>query len=82
MQYFLWVRWSPECKEAFEITEESASCIEKSDFSSNNENHWFYIYTPTGKTIKMKLLRALAYKIVTREINPLEDDSHYDDPLS
>jgi hypothetical protein len=81
MKYYLWVRWSPECKEAFEITENAANWIKNEWHNGRwSENKWFHFTTPTSRKIKLKLNKALAFKVVTKEFNPLEDESFYDNP--
>lgn len=81
IKYFLWVRWSPEYKEAFEITEGSAEMIEK-HISNIVEDDYVYLATPTGYAIRVRLKESLAFKIVTKQINPLEADEYYDNPIS
>ncbi len=83
MKYYLWVRWSDKCKEAFEIIEQSANFVEQETESITRllKDDFVWLQTPTGKTLKIKLQRTLAYKIVTKETNPLEDTEYYDNPL-
>lgn len=84
MKYFLWVRWDAVNKEAFEITKQGANFIEQETDSICNllQNDFVWVPTPTGKILKIKLQKTLAYKIVIQETNPLEDVTHYENPLS
>lgn len=85
MKYYLWVRWDVANKEAFEITKQGANFIEKEtkDISTLLQDDGFvWVPTPTGKTLKIKLQKTLAYKIVTQETNPLEDATHYENSLN
>jgi len=81
MKYYLWVRWSDKCKEAFEITKCSANWIE--EMRGDDYSHGLYQFsTPSGKWLKINLMKALAFKIMTRETNPLEDEVLYNNPTN
>jgi len=79
MKYYLWVRWTPECKEAFAITKDAADWLEKNTVTGNSMCRFS---TPSGTWLRIHLFRALAYKVITREVNPLEDMDHYDNELN
>ena len=86
MKHYLWVRWSDKCKEAFEITENAAKWIDKNlcdiGLPIEEDDRPYIFSTPSGHNIRICILKALAFKIVTCEINPLEDNKYYDDPIN
>ena len=71
MRYYLWIRWDAENKEAFEVNESSSDWVEANYAKLRNgtwkNDTWFSFSTPSNKTMQIKLLSSLAYKIVTRE---------------
>lgn len=79
--YYLWVRWKSGEKDCFEINKGAAIAV------NQNIGDWFnktclFIQTPSGQTLYIAPKEIAAIKIVLKEINPLNDDGHYENPLN
>ena len=88
MKYYLWIRWKNGIKDVFEITKQSANFWNKKTPSSEGiyrkliHNNTFLLSTPDDNKIWIKGEQIVACKILTRQTNPLNDNNHYENPLS
>jgi hypothetical protein len=88
LAYFLWVRWSSGAVDRFQITK-SAYLEWKTGGTTSDKfttllGSCFSLETPTGEEVFVRCKDIAAHKLLVKRIheNPLNDDEHYDNPLS
>lgn len=77
LAHYLWVRWESGAKDCF-LYDPNGKVMHTGEF--------LCIPTPSGTYVNIDVSKICAYKFFRKTIkvnlNPLEDEDHYDNPLN
>jgi len=81
IKYFLWIRWKSGSKDCFEITTVVYEQLKEGQLDGLKNGNW-WLNTPSGEKLELNFSEMVAWKLITKKFNPLEDEAEYDDPLN
>ena len=78
LQYRLEILWEGGTREHLALTRDNYYHVKA---RANYENPSFYM-VQNGATYRVNLIKALSFKLYSFIGNPLDDPSHYDNPIN
>jgi len=81
-KYFIWIRWVSGARDVFELSKRSYEGLKNPIYTICRIEDVWTLESSTLECIEIKVESIAAKKLIKKQINPLDEDGHYDNPLN